>query len=236
MQRAHLPRRTYLLPLAAMLCTWAAQEWASGADWYADVPFGTIFGISVAFLAGLVVQDFYDPESWIRRLHSDWTRVFQIEWASFPHDATPSIEWLHLKVQVRYVKTIKVSISVRVFYPLGRANEQTFVLHGDWEGPASLRAKDTLQGLTLATFPLRAYDGDPPGYDCWGAQLRRSGDDQGMRSLSDGTNTLIEINARTWRGAQTERVLLVWPEQRAGGYGRTAITENAAVALSTPNG
>lgn len=219
------PKPSYILPLLAQVSVWAGQEWAVDEPWYAKVPFDVIFWSSLGLLAGLVVQDFYNPKSWIRYYVRNWTKSFQVDWASFPHDCTPQIEWLHFRVCLRLVRAINANLSVRVIYLPDTPRSQSFVLNGDWESARVMREVDQLVNLTLATFPLKSYDGEPLGNCAWGDRLRRSGDDKDMRSISDGTQSIVEISARTWRGTQTERVLLIWPHEKSHGFGRAAILQ-----------
>ena len=60
------------------------------------------------FLIGIGVGAFFhdmkSKDSWIAHDIREWRRVFDLEMAFFPHDATPEIEWNQLRVRLRFIR------------------------------------------------------------------------------------------------------------------------------------
>lgn len=235
--RYRTPRRTYLIPLfGAALLTWGrslATEYALASISPDDLK-GWIV-VAAWFLIGIgvgaLMHDLKSQDSWIAHDIRVWRRVFDLEMAFFPHDSTPDIEWNHLRVRIRFIRPCKANLRAKIHYIAGTPRAQTFVLD-EASSSASMRERDELVDMTLATFPLKAYDGNALGYSAWGATLRRSGQVQGMISLSEGTESVIEVSARTWRGVQTERILLAWPATKGEGFGKVTIIDGHLISIN----
>lgn len=182
--------------------------------------------VSVAlFLLGLslggIIQDWFSKSSWFKGVIQDWKNCFTVEFAGYPSPHVEGLDWTILRVKLRYSRRCRPEISVRVVANVGQPPEKTFVLSGLWEAKNGVQEKDSFVELDLASIPRKPYDGKPAGYQTWGGELRRTHVD-GQEPFWPGRH-VVEITARTWRGVQRQKFLVVWPNLESHGFGRDVL-------------
>lgn len=213
------PKPTYLIPFVAGFANWSAEQWATSQEWFHGLPFGMIWWLCLAFLAGLVVQDTYNPDSWIRRNLRLWRASIVLDDVNHAHSSTNSIESVRLTARLRFIRDTKASVTVKVVELLGRPSERVFVLHGPWEDENNYRA-DAILKLELANIPVKAYQGKALPPAAWTSHPNRS---HGGGTIIGGTNSLIEITAYTARGSQTVRAMLICPHTECYEFGKPVL-------------
>lgn len=202
------------------------------ADFLANLPLGWMWSIVGAFTFGLVVQDAYNPSSWLRQHVANFKRVIKVEWAGFPHRSTPQVEWTEFKVKVRFLRAARADLSVRVVYHAG-GKRYALILRDHPDLGLRARATDEQVDMVLATFPIKAYDGKGAGYNAWGIELVRN-HEPGLPFVPVAGEAVVEIAAKTWRGVQTERILLALPHVDTGSFGKIALLDGNHITIHAP--
>lgn len=239
MWRKRLPRASYGVPALSIIILhtvrWMLEQYFSGAPEWQELPWGWLTGMALAFWAGLVVQDLYNQESWIWHNLCEFRKVFVVESVVPAHKLENNQEWLRLTANIRFVKRCKsAKLIIRIHSAINNrnANDQ-FVLDArtiDVE-------KDHQEKLVFGIVPIKAYEGNPPGYQCWGSRFRPSGDVDGMKSLFSGTDNIVSIELRTWRGVQKLPIFVHLLNKESGEMGRVFMEyQRDVVAVSvTPS-
>lgn len=239
LSRPLLPRPTYLpLPtmLAVQMLVWLTENRVVAnpkmTTFFASLPLGSMWAVVIAFTLGLFLQDLYNPKSWVRQYVRRFKRVFKIDAADFPHECTEAVEWIHFRVRLRFVRNIRAAISVRIFHNAGARRLDVFRLPGLTKKE---RHTDDIEELVLATIPLKAYDGAAPGYATWTPDLRRE-HDPAVRNVIAGSEYVVEVEAKSCRGLQVERVLLAIPFADSQSFGRLALVDGNFITIVPQDG
>ena len=185
---------------------WLVSEyWLTNSAFWQTIPFGQITIGVLLFWAGVVAQDLYSQDSWVRRKWAALRQMFVVESVVAQHRTDPSKEYLVLALTVRMTRNVReASFVMRVHEGVNHAHvDRVFVL----ESSKMDIVKDQSKRRALAIIPLKRHDGAPLGYQVWGDKFRESGDVSG-RSILVGSDNVVEIEMRKrWR-RQTERLFI----------------------------
>ena len=97
------------------------EQYASGSEWWRDIPFGWLMIIGAAFWAGLILQDLYNKESWIWENLRSLRQLFVIEGVSLTSKNDDDYEWFELVIKIKF-STFQNNVS---FFP---TNSKVFIL------------------------------------------------------------------------------------------------------------
>ena len=187
---------------------WLVEEFAREQAWWHAVPFAWLIVLWSAFMLGLIVQDVANPDSWLKENLRAMRRILILEGVVPVHRTSPQREWLEITARIRFVRAVQnaqLVVRVDANTNVEHAREE-FVLRNESCGHV---ATDERRQIVIAIVPLKRYDEQPLGYQCWGDRFRESGDVDGMYTLFAGTRSTVEIQARGgfWF-KQSERFLL----------------------------
>lgn len=211
MESPRIPRRTYLLPLAA-LATMAFIRYVFEnklAHWV-DIHMRLLIELGLAFWCGLILQDWYNKESWLWQNWYALNRTFVIDWVNTPGKNTPTMEWLELTADIRLLKSVKsATFTIRVHSCINLSHaRRVFVLSHFERGslPVGHHEKHV-----LATIPIKRYDDKAMENQYWGQRYLDGGAiDEGLTVFTDGgAENVIEIEAQSGWRKQREYVFVV---------------------------
>lgn len=226
----HIPRRTYVLPVAVSLALavswWMLQNYAANNKVWQSIPFGWLLMLCLTFSLGLLVQDAFTPDSWIRAYIADYCRIFTIDSITPAHKSTPAKEWLEVMARIRFLKNLeKARMVIRVYSCVNvRHASNAFVLV-DRQITAST---EHVEECVLAILPLKSYDGQAIGYQHWGSEYRESGDVDGIKSFLDGSENIVEIELRSGRRRQREHAFVAALHRNSFEHGRVFIVHQGS--------
>lgn len=209
---------------------YAAQHLADQNHFLANLPYGLFTALAVAFWLGCIAENVSNPKGWSRRTWHEFVEVAVIEMSGLVSEIYKEQDWKRLKVSIRFIKSSKkVSISIRVHAALNISHAaETFILETHEYKNVE---KDITKSFYAASFPPAPSPGYSPGYHSWGTRLRETGDTNGMISLLNGTQNLIEIDIKTWRGRQKLRIFAAFPATDSHNFGRFIVAEGRDIAF-----
>ena len=227
------PRKTYLLPVVfwtlLAVVFFMVEQWASNTDFWDKFPFGWLAWIGLAFMAGLIIEDCTNEDSWLRKTVRSFFQVFTIELLTTPSKNTPDNEWLEILLRIRIIKNVKnanIVLTAHSCMNIAHARDD-FILE---KRDAQNLFKDETLDFTLGALSVKQYNGKPPIYDAWGSKVRLSGDTDGMHSLHGGTENLVEIDVRSGWFKQTETIFIATLQLDAGCLGRVFLARDTSPA------
>ena len=227
------PRKAHWVALALILVLyvgrWMIENYFSSAIDWRDFPVFWLTIVALAFWAGIWLDDLQNKDSWIWHNIRWWRRVFAIESVLCVHQNNASQEWLEVRVKIKFLKVANnVHLVLRVKNNLNLLNHQNDFVLERLNYPRVER--DQQETVTVAAIPLNSLDGSPRGYQSWGGRLRLSGDVDGMRSLPDGVENILEICAKAFWRAQTEQIFIATLHRNSHEFGRVFIRKMPFVA------
>jgi len=203
------------------------EQWISAFFIWSELSFGTVTLWLLIFWAGAIVQDLYNPDSWIRLRWRKIRQLYDIESVGTACKTSPEKEWLALTIRLRVVRNIpKGRLTMRVESQINPRQTETFVLHTE-EMSGIERAQEMKH--TIAVIPLKRSDGKPLGYQSWGGHYWESGDIEGMKSLFDGSENICKIEMRSGWRKQIESVFIAVLHKDSYEHGRVFITTRQLV-------
>ena len=207
------------------------EQYASTQDFWQKIPFLWLMGIVLAFWIGLIVQDCYNKDSWVRRIIKSFRKLFVIENVISNSKIAESREWVEVRCRVRFIRNKKnVSVVIRAYSCINALARRDFILETH---KLDQVYKDQQLTFVLAILPIKSYNKEPLGYQCWGQRYRKSGDIDGMVSLGDGSQNLVEIEVKSGWKTQTEHIFFAVMHKNSHEHGRVFIVhKNRPVPLT----
>lgn len=192
------------------------------SNFIASLPIGWLTAVCIAFWAGLVVQDLYNEDSWIRKNIQIWRSLFVIESVIIASQNTRDEEWLEIRVKIKFTsdaRKVRLVLECDQHVNVPHARKKFVLKSLDY--PSIDKHREEI--LTVAIVSLRGKNGNPSVYSCWGDKVRKSGDTNGMLSLSRGENFLNLKISSGWK-KQTESVFMVISDQNMTHQGRVWVS------------
>lgn len=169
---SRVPKPTYGLALVAPVMQavafvtekfFTSTEWWSG--WTQTWPMGTIWVGTIAFLAGLLIQDGYNNNSWIWANWKHFTRKFEVVGLYVKH-AVSDPKRLEVNVRIKFVRRIRsANLALRVHSCTGM--QQAPHIHTIKVETLSDVMKDEQRTIKVATL-IVPYPGYTPFHSIWG--------------------------------------------------------------------
>ncbi len=206
------------------------EQQASSSEFWVNLPWGWLATCFVAFLVGQIVQDIFNSNSWIRRNIADIRKLFIIQNVNIFSENKDGFEWFEVRVKLKFIRNTKAAriifeVEQSVNVPHAR---KKFVL---FSKNAQTLDQNKEQSFTIAIIPDKSPEGEALGYQCWGNRLRKSGDIDGIRSLSDGTESFLKITIKSGFFFQEERIFIAVPNQNWHHAGRVWLTHSQSEYL-----
>lgn len=164
------------------------EQQASTSQFWVGLPWGWLTACFVAFLIGQLVQDFFNPKSWIRENWHDWTNKFEVSMLNVGGQMEPRARLIRAKI--RFTKRIpKGHLYLRAYTCTGKNREpKVYVVD---LGELNNIAPDTEKEIRLATEAI-AYPGWTPFHSTIGPP-----DAEQPISLVGSSKNVIEIELKT---------------------------------------
>ena len=170
------------------------EQSASGSEVWETFPFGWLTALSLAFWAGLIVQDFYNRRSWI---HENWRRLNQIFEISAVHSAhiTEGPERVVIRALLRFTRKISNGRIVVSVHPLYK-DAHPFVVLDEKITDAPPHSDKT---LILCTLPI-PKPGWTPIHAVWGGEVGSLEIKTGQKTIVPHSENIIAIDITAgWR-------------------------------------
>lgn len=125
------PRPTYfggaIIP-AASAVTNVLDRWIEIQDWWEKLPWSLGIAASVGFLLGLVVQDLYNPDSWLRRWEAAVNRLVDLTGCWHDEVGEPDCRMREGYATVTFARDAK-NLELRVWGLIPNNSEPHLLLH-----------------------------------------------------------------------------------------------------------
>lgn len=229
-----LPKPSYLLPICTIGCIklveFLHRQNPSEGSFFDSVPFDWLVWCVVAFWIGLVVQDLYNRDSWIRKNVKRARQLFIIQNVNLFSESEDGFEWFEIRVRLKFIRnTGAVRIAFEVEQAVNVPHARTKFSLFSKAAPALDENKE--KSFTIAVLPAKAPQGQAIGYQCWGDRFRKSGDVDGIRSLPDGTESFVKITVKSGFFFQEEKIFIALPNQHWHHAGRAWITHTQSECI-----
>jgi hypothetical protein len=214
---------------------WLLEKYVDEQSWWHRIPWRPLLIGWAIFTAGVLFRDSMAPGSWLRGKFRRLVRSFEIETIATAYHTRPTHrEWLAVTIHLRFTRTLrKAHLLVRVSADLNipHVNRQ-FLLQQLSRDRINSSHKEK---LVVAILPLTDAPGTALGPQCWSDHYREPGDIDGLQSLSQGTDNIVDIEVRSnWWLPQRERIFLVAMSTKSMEFGRVFIAYDdvpAALAM-----
>ncbi|GEM_PF-4504746 len=204
------PTNTYwpaigILAKPAELALPLVLEGIAQVGWYQAIPFGWLSLLCLAYALGLLVQDHYNSNSWIRGLYRDLRRVFTIEATTDKSENNENDH--HFSARIKFTRNMDGAIVVaRVrSYAYGANPERKIGEFVIFEEQGLIASKDKTLNIPICDV-FWSYPGWTPKSPQW----------TGGQSLISGSISVVEIEVRRGaRAIQRERLTFLYCPQGA---------------------
>jgi len=149
------------------------EQFAANQEFWKDIPFGWITVVLFAFWAGLLAQDLYNKESWLRNNWRVINKLFDVVSLHVAHVEKPP-EVISVVLKIKYTRNIKNGELTITSTPL-HERMQPFIIQHETEinKPSYSDRKIVVCNLPVA----------PASHSSWG-------EDVGGEVLKDGQQTV----------------------------------------------
>lgn len=216
MQRYSFPIIKYLVPGALLLISgawFAAQQHFQSQKWWADVPWGQISLLLVAFIIGTLYADICNKTSQLRRWWSYRNRICEFDVFSRAKNDTEK-QWFELVIRAKFLKD-ETNVSVELFaydavqFSLVRAPSKII------EIPLKNYSGDEALEIIAACIPQYLRADEPRRHTLWGSQPGENALPDGAKLIAPASDNLAEIRIKRGRKTETFRVFFALMNRRS---------------------
>lgn len=159
----------------------------------------------LCFGLGLLVEDIFNKNSWVRSLIQYFRRLFAVNSTNIIPKSNATHEWFEVTLDIEFIQSAKNAILIfeidsAVNVPHAR---EKFILETKNLPRIEAHQKER---YVLAIIAGKSKNASPAGYNSWGEKLRLSGDVENMKSLSD--KSFIKVVCRCGWRKQEETIFL----------------------------
>lgn len=204
-------RKARALPYALVAAVWIAEIVGPSSSWWMEhvQPYVDPLGLlSVAFLAGLVVHDVIDDNSWIRECWRTSIRKFEVTALTVSHPADEP-KRLEVNVWIRFLTDIKTAtLAIRVHSCTGMSYQPA--IHPIHIENLSNVMKDEKRTIRIAALAI-SYPGWKPVHSIWGPSKLSA--DLKAPSLIGGSKNVVFLElAGPWMIPQIHKFYVANPD------------------------
>jgi len=175
----------------------ASTAWT---NWVTSLPIGIIWLVSGAFMLGLILQDLYNPKSWIWANWRHLNRLFEIRSVGRQINQLGDIGRVGIDIHaVREIPSAKVRLFI---YPRISSHPQMPVLA--YSTDSFIAAKHQNTDIWVATIPIQR-SGWTPKHMLWG-----NGDDGNKQVIAQTENVAKLIVKSGWRRQEFTFRVNIW--------------------------
>jgi hypothetical protein len=191
--------------------------------WYKAIPWELLGLAWVFFILGVIIRDFMDRDSWIRKDLRLLTRCVEITAVATAYKTRPPQRaWLEATVHFRFVRDLRdVHVVTRISTNTNLKHAcRQFLLQQCHHAHIN---KGRTERFVVAIVPLQDAPGVVLGPQCWSDTYREAGDVVGAEPLSAGTENFVDIEVSSRWFRQRERIFLAALSTNTMEHGRVFI-------------